>query len=112
MGEDYQEGNNKKKRLRDYEINQIVNTFLNKEKVDDLSSVVTYDEIIDKNYSLAAGQYFDIKLEFIEISEEEYNAKIEQFENSLKKYCEENEILKNNILKSLGEIKYDKINRI
>ena len=112
MGEDYQEGNNKKKRLREYEINQIVTTFLKKEKVDNLSSVVTYDEIIEKNYSLAAGQYFDIKLEYIEISEKEYNDRIEKFENNFKKYYEENEILKNNILKSLGEIKYDKINRI
>ncbi|MEG1567642.1 MAG: class I SAM-dependent DNA methyltransferase, partial [Anaerovoracaceae bacterium] len=60
MGEDYQDGNNKKRRLRDDEIDKIVDTFLNKKAVEDFSVAVTYDEIIAKKYSLSAGQYFDV----------------------------------------------------
>ena len=62
MGEEYKDGNNQKRRLRDFEIEQIVSTFQNKEAVDDFSVAVTYDEIKAKKYSLAAGQYFDVKI--------------------------------------------------
>ena len=51
LGEDYKEGTNQKCRLRDFEIDQIVNTFRNKQKVEDFSVVVTYDEI-KENVSL------------------------------------------------------------
>ena len=39
LGEEYKEGNNQKRRLRDFEIDQIVNTFQNKEAVDDFSGM-------------------------------------------------------------------------
>lgn len=48
LGEEYKEGNNQKRRLRDFEIDKIVNTFQNKETVDDFSVSVTYDEIKEK----------------------------------------------------------------
>ena len=64
MGEEYKDGNNQKRRLRDFEIEQIVSTFQNKEAVDDFSVAVTYDEIKAKKYSLAAGQYFDVKIDW------------------------------------------------
>ena len=60
LGEEYKEGNNQKRRLRDKEIDLIVNTFRNKEAVENFSVAVTYDEIKEKGYSLSAGQYFDI----------------------------------------------------
>ena len=63
MGEEYKDGNNQKRRLRDFEIEQIVSTFQNKEAVDDFSVAVTYDEIKAKKYSLAVGQYFDVKID-------------------------------------------------
>ena len=62
LGEEYKDGNLQKRRLRDEEIEKIITTFRNKEAVDDFSVAVTYDEIIAKKYSLAAGQYFDVKL--------------------------------------------------
>ena len=31
---------------------------------DDFSVVVSYDDIAAKNYSLSAGQYFDVKIEY------------------------------------------------
>ena len=71
LGEEYKDGNNQKRRLRDFEIDKIVDTFLNKEAVDDFSVAVTYDEIKEKKYSLAAGQYFDVKIEYVELSQDE-----------------------------------------
>ena len=57
LGEKYKEENNQKRRLRDFETAQIVNTFQNKEAVDDFSAAVNYDEIKEKGYSLSAGLY-------------------------------------------------------
>lgn len=62
LGEEYKDANGLKKvRLNEREIEQIVTTFLNKEAVEDFSVAVTYGDIREKNYSLSAGQYFDIK---------------------------------------------------
>lgn len=43
LGEEYKEGSNQKRRLRDFEIDKIVDTFLKKEAVEDFSVAVTYD---------------------------------------------------------------------
>ena len=50
------------------EEDQIINTFNNKEVVDNFSVVVNYDNIAAKNYSLSAGQYFEVKIEYVDIT--------------------------------------------
>ena len=109
MGEDYQEGNNKKKRLRLEEIEKIVSTFLNREKVEEFSEVVNYAMIKEKGYSLSAGQYFDIKIDYVEITESEYCNKIETFKSNLNKYFLENKEIEKELLEQLGDIKYEKM---
>ena len=108
MGEEYQDGNNKKRRLRDFEIDQIVNTFTKKEVADDFSVVVSYDEIEKKKYSLAAGQYFDVKIEYVELTQEEFHEKMEAYQTELQQYFEEGNKLQKEILEQLGKIKYEK----
>jgi len=108
MGEEYQDGNNKKRRLRDEEIDKIVSTFQKKEAIDDFSVAVTYDEIINKKYSLAAGQYFDVKIEYLEITEEEFNAKMEEYVSNLQKYFEEGNALQIEIMEQLGKVSLEK----
>lgn len=107
LGEEYKDGNNQKRRLRDFEIDKIVDTFLNKESVDDFSVVVTYDEIKAKKYSLAAGQYFDIKIEYEELSQEEFNARMTAYATKLKEYFEEGNKLQTEIMEQLKKVKYE-----
>jgi type I restriction enzyme M protein len=107
MGEEYQDGNNKKRRLRDSEIEQIVSTFLNHEAVEDFSVAVTYDEIKAKKYSLAAGQYFDVKIEYVELTPEEFSAKMDSYTSQLQKYFEESNALQKEIIEQLGKVKYE-----
>ncbi len=107
MGEEYKDGNNQKRRLRDYEIDQIVETFLNKEAVDDFSVAVTYDEIIEKKYSLAAGQYFDVKIEYVELTQEEFNQKMLDYEASLQNFFDEGNRLQKEIMEQLKKVKYE-----
>ena len=76
LGEEYKDGNNQRTRLRPEEIDLIVNTFSHGDIVDDFSVVVDYEEIKEKGYSLAAGQYFDVKIEYIDITKEEFEEKM------------------------------------
>ena len=107
MGEEYQDGKNKKIRLRDNEIEKIIETFNKKESVDDFSITVSYDEIKEKNYSLSAGQYFDVKIEYIELTQEEFNEKMATFTSNLEKYFEESKTLEKEIMERLEELKYE-----
>lgn len=107
LGEEYQEGNNKKVRLTNDEIDLIVDTFLNKKAVDDFSVAVTYDEIIAKKNSLAAGQYFDVKIEYVELTQEEFNEKMANYSTELDKYFAESNALQEEIKKQLGKVKYE-----
>lgn len=110
LGEEYKEGDNKKVRLLDSDINKIVNTFHNKEAVKEFSVVVTYDEIKENNYSLSAGQYFDVEIEYIDITEEEFNKKMETYKNNLQTFFAESRKLEDEILESLGKIQFDRLN--
>lgn len=108
LGEEYKDGNNQKRRLRDFEIDLIVNTFRNKEVVDDFSVAVTYDEVKEKGYSLSAGQYFDIKIDYVDITEEEFNAKMAKFRSTYVEQIKESHRLEEEILKQLDSLHFTK----
>ena len=109
LGEEYRDGNNQKRRLRDYEIDKIVETFLNRDAVEDFSVAVTYAEIIAKNYSLSAGQYFDVTIDYVEITPEEFQTKMNAFKSDLQKYFAESVELQNEISRQLENLVYEKI---
>ena len=107
LGEEYKDGNNQKRRLRPEEIDKIVETFNNKETVDDFSVAVTYEEIKEKKYSLAAGQYFDVKIEYVELTQEEFQAKMDEYQAKLQEYFDEGDKLKTEIMEQLKKVKYE-----
>lgn len=107
LGEEYQEGNNKKVRLTPDEIDLIVDTFLNKKTVEDFSVTVSYEEIETKKCSLAAGQYFDVKIEYVEMTQEEFNKKMTELTDSLQEYFNEGNALQKEILNQLKKVKYE-----
>ena len=107
IGEEYKDGNNQKRRLRPEEIEKIITTFRKKESVDDFSVAVTYDDIIAKKYSLAAGQYFDVKIEYVELTQEEFDAKLAEFQSELQTFFDEGNALQAEIMKQLGKVKYE-----
>ena len=107
LGEEYKEGNNQKRRLLDNEIDLIVNTFRNKEAVEDFSVAVTYDEIKEKGYSLSAGQYFDIKIDYVDITEDEFNARMANYKQTLAKQFAESHRLEEEIMKQLDALQFN-----
>lgn len=107
LGETVKEGKNQKTVLREAEEDQIINTFNSKTAVDDFSVVVSYEEVAAKNYSLSAGQYFEVKIEYVDISHEEFTAKMQGFENNLKGLFEESKSLEGDITRNLNLIGYE-----
>ena len=108
LGEEYKDANGLKKvRLSNDEIERIVTTFLNKEAVDDFSVAVTYDEIKEKGYSLSAGQYFDIKIDYVDITEKEFNQRMTEYKNTLTQQFEESHRLEAEIMKQLDSLKFN-----
>ena len=88
-------------------VEQIVKTFRNKEVVEDFSVVVSYDDIKEKGYVLSAGQYFDIKIDYVDITEEEFNSQMKADTEELKAMFTEGSQLEQEILKQLGTLKFD-----
>ena len=107
LGEEYKDGNNQKRRLRPDEIDKIVDTFNSKKDVDDFSVAVTYDEIKEKKYSLAAGQYFDVKIDYVELTQEEFQTKMNDYQTKLAEYFAEGDKLKQEIMEQLKKVKYE-----
>lgn len=108
LGEEYKDANGLKKvRLKNDEIEKIVSTFRHKEAVDDFSVAVTYDEIKEKGYSLSAGQYFDIKIDYVDISEEEFNKRMTEYKQTLAKQFAESRRLEAEIMKQLDSLQFN-----
>lgn len=107
MGEKVKEGKNQRVVLSNEEVKQIEDIFINHEVVEDRSVSVTYDEIKEKNYSLSAGQYFEVKIEYIEISKEEFKKKMDSYRNTLDNKFAESRRLESEIMNQIGRIDYD-----
>lgn len=101
------DGKNEKTVLSYEEENIIIKTFNNKEQIEDLSIVVSYDDIKSKNYSFGPGQYFEIKIEYIDITKEEFDKKLSEYKENLSKYFKGSKELEDQIFKQLKDLKYD-----
>lgn len=107
LGEDYKEGTNQKCRLRDFEIDQIVDAFQNKKNIEDFSVAVSYDDIKEKGYSLSAGQYFDIKIDYVDITEEEFDRRMANYKSKLTEMFAESHRLEDEIMNQLNRLKFN-----
>ncbi len=107
LGEKRKEGKNQKTVLCPDEVKKIEDTFIKQEIVEGFSVSVTYEQIAEKNYSLSAGQYFEVKIEFVELTEDEFNQKMATYSLNLDKLFAEGKSLEDEIKQRLGELKYE-----
>ena len=98
---------NQKTLLSETEEQQIIDVFNTKEPKDDFSVVVSYDDIEAKNYSLSAGQYFEVKIEYVDISQDEFTSKMNDFESNLDNLFDESKTLEKEIQGNFKSLKYD-----
>ena len=106
LGEKIKDDNNQKTVLSREEEQKICNTFTHKQAVEDFSVVVSYDEIKAKNYSLSAGQYFEVKIDYVDISADEFAQKMAEFSADLDKLFTESAELEKEIKEKLQTLKF------
>jgi type I restriction enzyme M protein len=97
---------NQKTLLSETEEQQIIDVFNTKEIKDDFSVVVSYSDIAAKNYSLSAGQYFEVKIEYVDITHDEFTSKMNDFENNLTHLFEESKELEKEIQGNIKTLDY------
>ena len=107
LGRKVKEGKKKKTLLSKKDEAQIIDTFSKKKVIDDFSVVLSYEDIAAKKYSFSAGQYFDIKINYTEISKNEFKLKIESHQKFIKKSFEKSKKIESEIFKKLSQIKYE-----
>lgn len=107
LGQTIKDGKNQKTVLSSDEEQQIIDTFNNKKVVEDLSVVVSYDDIKAKNYSFSAGQYFDVKIEYVDITKDEFDTKMKSFSDNLESMFKESKDLEDDIKKQLSGLVYE-----
>ncbi len=76
IGQKIKDGKNQRTILNKEEIEKIKNTFINKVIEDEFSIIVDTNSICKKNYSLSAGQYFEIKIDCEKMTPDEFNSYI------------------------------------
>ncbi|WP_139958574.1 HsdM family class I SAM-dependent methyltransferase [Flavicella sediminum] len=108
LGTKVKEGKNQKTVLSETEEQQIIDIFNAKEAKEDFSVVVSYDDIKAKNYSLSAGQYFEVKIEYVDITLEEFSTKMKGFERNLEGLFAESKELEKEIQMNLKGLRYEK----
>ena len=107
LGTKVKEGKNQKTLLSDAEEDRIIATFNGKQAVEDFAVVVNYADIAAKNYSLSAGQYFEVKIQYSELTPVQFAAKMKGFSENLNKLFEESAGLKAEINKQLAGLRYE-----
>jgi type I restriction enzyme M protein len=107
LGTKIKEGSNQKTVLSPEEEERIIEVFNNNKVEDDFSVVVSYEDITAKNYSLSAGQYFEVKIEYVDISHDEFTAKIRDYESSLNDLFKDSNKLELEIFKNIEKLNYE-----
>ena len=101
------DGKNQKTVLSSEEINRIIDTFSAGQSVEDFCVSVSYDDIIAKKLSFSAGQYFEVKVEYVNLTPEEFAEKMHGFSERLDRLFEESSYLESEIKSQLRRVKYD-----
>ena len=106
LGEKIKEGKNQRTILSPEEERQIVEAFSSEEDIEDLSVRPSISEVKQKNYSLSAGQYFEIKIEHIDISKDEFNDRITGYKTELNGLFTQSDELGQKIKDNLERLNY------
>ena len=105
LGKKVKVGKNQKTILSPEEEKLIIDTFMNMEEKDGFSKKVTKEEIIEKKYSLSAGQCFDLVIEYKDMTNEEFDEQINEYKSLINNLLEDNEKMLKDVNKYLGDLK-------
>lgn len=98
---------NQRTYLSDEEIDRIIYVFNKRKEFEDFSVLADYDQIEEKKYSFSAGQYFEMKIEYIDITPEEFDSELSRRMSALKELFAEGNRLQAEIETRLKEVRLD-----
>lgn len=98
LGEKIKEEDNQKTVLRDSDINKIIEILSTNKVEKSLSVLVNKEEVIQKNFSFAAGQYFDIEIDYPKLTKEEFSKKMKDYKDQLSSLYDERRTAESKIL--------------
>ena len=101
------DGKNQRTVLSPDEIDRIVDTFNAGKPEEDFCVAVTYTDIEGKKLSFSAGQYFEVKIEYVELNADEFAEKMNNFTSNLDALFAESHRLECEIQEQLGRVKYE-----
>ncbi len=107
LGTSVKDGKNQKTLLSIAEEQCIIDTFNNHQAIKDFTVVVSYEQLKEKYYSLSAGQYFDIIIEYTDITPEEFTAKLDLFKVKLDGLFANSKTFEIEIQKQLNGLSYE-----
>lgn len=91
--------------LSDDEIERVINTFNQNLVSDDFSVLAEYESIVAKGYSFSAGQYFEVKIEYVSLTPEEFADEVNRRMDSLGALFAEGERLQAEIEDQLKKVR-------
>lgn len=106
LGTTVKEGKNQKTLLSADEEDKIIQAFNHKEAIEDFSALVSYDEIEEKNYSFSAGQYFNVKIEYEDITHKEFEERMATFSSKLNDLFNQSNEQEEEIRKQMAKLEY------
>ena len=107
LGETVKDQKNQRTVLTSTEENRIIAAMNEKKAEEDFSVVVSADDVRNKNYSFSAGQYFDVRIDYVDITADEFAEKMNTFQSNLQEYFKEGAKLEKQILEQLKSLKYE-----
>lgn len=107
LGTKIKDGKNQKTVLSKLEEQEIIDAFNKKESIDDFSVLLDYNEIKEKNYSFSAGQYFNIKIEYNEITTQEFNNELSINIDKINELFRQSSVLQNEITDQLDILRHE-----
>ena len=107
LGTKIKEGKNQRTVLSNIEVEMIEKAFIDGDSVEDFSIKTTNENIKNNEYSLSAGQYFEIKVERLELTPEQFEEKRKEHLNTLTELFEKEKQITTDILEGIEKIKYE-----
>ncbi|MDY2783069.1 MAG: class I SAM-dependent DNA methyltransferase [Candidatus Pseudoruminococcus sp.] len=101
------DGKNQKTVLAEHEIEEIVDILSNRRIIEGISVFADIADIKRRNYSFSAGSFFEAKIEYEDITVEQFNEKLSGFMTELEELMYESEKSHQELLVALGSVRYD-----
>lgn len=106
LGTTVKDGKRERTVLSRDEEQQIIDAMNKKEAKEDFAVVVRREEIKAKNCSFSAGQYFEVKIDYVDITAKEFAEMMNGYQTNLQGYFAQSAQLEKKILEQLKGLKY------